>query len=540
MIGPMDIYVDLFAGGGGTSCGFEMAMGFSPDIAVNHSPEAVAMHAMNHPHTKHYVTDVWELDPIEVCAGRSVGMLWASPDCTHFSKAKGSKPKSKKIRSLAWVVIRWAKEVRPKVIFIENVEEFKTWGPLDETGQPIKALAGETFSHFIDSLHELGYQVEHRELRACDYGAPTIRKRFFLIARCDGDPIVWPEKTHGPGTGKPFRAASECIDWSISCPSIFSREKPLAENTMRRIAKGVVKYVLQNPKPFIVNVNHGYDYFRGVDIDDPMHTITGVNGFGVTIPHLTKFRSGAVGQELTEPVPTITAGGKSERPAGSPHALGVVSAFLSQYHGEQSAKEVRGQAVSDPIMVVDGSNRYGLCAVNLLKHYSGVVGQMPDEPAGTITAVDHHSLSACSLMRQFGTSTGQKIDGPMNTVMPEGYGKTGLVAAFLDKYYGNEKSGVSVTEPMHTVVSKDRMSLVTVRIDGEEYVITDIGMRMLQPRELYRAQGFPEDYIIEFEYKGKLLPKSAQVRMAGNSVCPPVAAAIIAANCAVMAKQEVA
>ena len=540
MIGPMDIYVDLFAGGGGTSCGFEMAMGFSPDIAVNHSPEAVAMHAANHPHTKHYVTDVWEIDPVEVCGGRSVGMLWASPDCTHFSKAKGGKPKSKKIRSLAWVVIRWAKEVRPKVIFIENVEEFKTWGPLDENGQPIKALAGETFSHFIDSLHELGYQVEYRELRACDYGAPTIRKRFFLIARCDGDPIVWPKKTHGPGTGNPYRTAAECIDWSIPCPSIFSREKPLAENTMKRIAKGVVKYVLQNPKPFVVNINHKYDYFRGLEIDEPMHTITGTNGFGVAVPHLTKFRSGAVGQELSEPVPTITAGGKSERPAGSPHALGVVSAFLAQYHGEQSGKEVRGQAVSEPIMVVDSSNRYGLCAVNLLKNYSGVVGQKADAPAGTVTAADHHSLVACSLMRQFGTSTGQKATEPMNTVMPGGSGKTGIVAAFLDKYYGSEEHGAALDNPMATATSKEHMSLVLIKIDGVEYAISDIGMRMLQPRELYRAQGFPENYVIDFEYKGKPLPKSAQVHMAGNSVCPPVAAAIVAANCGEIAKQDVA
>lgn len=446
MIGPMDMYVDLFAGGGGTSCGFEMAMGFSPDVAVNHSPETIAMHAVNHPGTRHYQTDVWEVDPMEVCAGRPVGMLWASPDCTHFSKAKGGKPKSKKIRSLAWVVIRWAREVHPKVIFLENVEEFKTWGPLDSEGQPIKALSGETFAQFVSSLHELGYQVEYRELRACDYGAPTSRKRLFLIARCDGDPIVWPAKTHGPGTGKPYRTAAECIDWDIPCPSIFERSTPLAPNTLRRIAKGVLRYVVNNPKPYIVPCS-----------------------------------------------------GKGHDKASQ------VSAFLSQYHGEQNRNEVRGQALPEPIMVVDGSNRYGLCAVTLLKNYSGVVGQKVDAPTGTVTAVDHHSL----------------------------------IAAFLDKYYGTG-GGAELNDPMPTITGRDRMSLVTVTIDGEQYAISDIGMRMLQPRELFRAQGFPEDYIIDFPFRNRPLPKSAQVKLCGNSVCPPVAAAIIGANCNARVKKEVA
>ena len=439
MIGPMDIYVDLFAGGGGTSCGFEMAMGFSPDIAVNHSPEAVAMHAANHPHTKHYVTDVWEVDPLEVCSGRPVGLLWASPDCTHFSRAKGSAPKSKKIRSLAWVVVRWAKEVRPKVIVLENVSEFQTWGPLDEDGQPIKALSGETFAEFLCSLRELGYKVEYRELKACDYGAPTIRKRFFLIARCDGDPISWPQKTYGPGTGTPYRTAAECIDWSIPCPSIFGRERPLADNTMKRIAKGIVRYVLNNQTPYVLNISEA---------------------------HADK--------------------------------AAQCDAFMIQYHGEQSGNEVRGQALNDPLMVVDSSNRYGLCA--------------------------------CTLMRQFGTSSAAPIDAPMGTVMPAGQGKTGLIMAFLDKYYGNEKHGCDISDPMPTVVGKDRMSLVEVHVNGESYVISDIGMRMLQPRELFHAQGFPRDYIIDPIYNGKPLTKTAQVRMCGNSVCPPLAAAIVRAN----------
>ena len=495
MIGPMDICVDLFAGGGGTSCGFETAMGFSPDIAVNHSPEAIAMHAANHPETKHYQTDVWEVDPVRVCAGRPVGMLWASPDCTHFSKAKGGKPKSHKIRSLAWVVVRWAKEVRPKVILLENVEEFKTWGPLDDAGHPIKALAGETFSQWLDALHELGYQIEYRKLRACDYGAPTIRKRLFLIARCDGEPIIWPARTHGPGTSKPYRTAAECIDWDIPCPSIFDRATPLKSNTLRRIAKGVLRYVIHNPHPYIVNA-------------------------GAQVLIKQNFSEKAC-QGVEEPLHTITT---------QHNKFALVSAFLSQYHGDKSDKEVRGQSMSEPIMCVNGSNRYRLCAVTLLKNYSGVIGQKVDSPAGTITAVDHHSLVACSLMRQFGTSNAADIKSPLGTVMPHGSGKTGLIAAFLDKYYGTG-CGAELGDPMPTATSKDRLSLVTVSIDGELYAISDIGMRMLQPHELFRAQGFPEDYVIAPEYMGKPLSKSAQVRLCGNAVCPPVAAAIIGANC---------
>lgn len=403
-------------------------------------------------------------------------------------------------------------------------------------------LRGTIFKKFIRHLRREGYRVDYRELTACDYGAPTSRRRFFLIATADRTPACWPEPTHGVGR-KPYRTAAECIDWSIPVRSIFEREKPLVENTMRRIAKGIVKYVLNNPHPYIVAGSRT----------------------GVASPHLTKFRGGAVGQELTEPMPTITAGGKSERPAGSPHALGIVvpalvkqtwgekpcqdveeplhtittqhnkftlcAAFLAQYHTEQTGREVRGQMLDVPLNVVDASPRYALCCANLLKHYGGVVGQKVDEPIGTVTAIDHHSLAACTLMRQFGTSSGADIEQPLGTVMPDGCGgKTGLVAAFLDKYYGNEKSGAPVTEPMHTVVGKDKMSLVTVRIDGEVYVITDIGMRMLQPRELFNAQGFPSDYIIDPLYNGKPLSKSAQVRMCGNSVCPPLAAALVKAN----------
>lgn len=538
----MGLIVDSFAGGGGASTGIRMALGRDPDIAINHNAEAMAMHKANHPGTRHYIEDIWGVDPIAVTAGEPVDLMWLSPDCTHFSKARGSAPKSDRIRGLAWTAVKWARRVRPRLIILENVEEFQDWCPLDKRGFPKMRLRGTIFNKFVRHLRREGYSVDYRELVACDYGAPTSRRRFFLIATADRTPARWPEPTHGPGR-KPYRTAAECIDWSIPVRSIFGREKPLVENTMRRIAKGVVKYVLNNPHPYIVAGSRT----------------------GIASPHLTKFRSGAVGQELTEPMPTITAGGKSERPAGSPHALGIVvpalvkqtwgekpcqdvedplhtittqhnkfalcAAFLAQYHTEQSRREVRGQTLDVPINVVDASPRYALCCANLLKHYGGVVGQKVDEPIGTVTAIDHHSLAACTLMRQFGTSSGADIDQPLGTVMPDGCGgKTGLVAAFLDKYYGNEKTGAPVTEPMHTVTGRDRMSLVTVRIGGEEYVITDIGMRMLQPRELFNAQGFPSSYIIDPMYNGKPLSKSAQVRMCGNSVCPPVAAALVKAN----------
>lgn len=529
----MGLIVDLFAGGGGASTGIKEALGRGPDIAINHDPEAIAMHAANHPETRHYCENIWKVDPRKAVDGKEVDFLWASPDCKHFSKAKGSKPKDRKIRSLAWSIIRWAAWTSPRVIAMENVEEFRDWGPLDRSGIPIKALAGTTFINFVNALHKLGYKVDYRVLHACDYGAPTIRKRFFLIARRDGMQIVWPQKTNGPGTGRPYKTAAECIDWNIPCPSIFERTIPLKPNTLRRIAKGIIKYVVNNPSPFII-----------------------------------KFRTGAVGADIMSPMPTITAGGESKRPAGSPHALGLVvpalvkqnfcdkpcqdvteplhtittqhnkfalcTAFLAQYHGETSEKGMRGQSLLKPLMVVDSSPRYSLCAANLIKNYSGVVGQPMDAPTGTVTSVDHHSLVACTLMRQFGTSNAADIKQPIGTVMPDGYGKTGLVAAFLDKYYGNERVGCNLFDPVHTVTSKDRMSVVEIFIDGESFVISDIGMRMLQPKELFAAQGFQGDYVINLDIKGKPLSKSAQVKLVGNSVCPPIAAAIIKANCEFM------
>jgi len=501
----MGLIIDSFAGGGGASTGIRMATGRDPDIAINHNAEAMAMHKANHPGTKHYIEDIWGVDPIAVTGGQPVDLMWLSPDCTHFSKAKGGAPKSPRIRGLAWIAVKWAKAVRPKTIILENVEEFKTWGPIDKEGNPIKALAGQTFDVFIRQLRDLGYTVEHRELVACDYGAPTSRKRFFLIANCNHSPVYWPEATHGPGKDKPYRTAAECIDWSIPCPSIFNRNKPLADNTLRRIAKGVVKFVINNPDPFIVSFKNGDQI---CDINIPLCTQTSRDTFGLVLPHITKFRTGATGKEINAPVPTITAGGQSERPAGSPHALGIVSAFLAQYHSETTDSGVRGQSLNNPMLVIDSNPRY--------------------------------ALAACSLTRQFGTSIGQDIDKPMLTVMPDGSGKTGLVSAFLTKYYGNEKDGCRITDPMDTITGKDRMGLVTVAIGGENYIITDIGLRMLQPRELFNAQGFPEDYIIDPVYNGRPMTKTAQVRMCGNSVCPPVAEALVRANYYEMQKKEAA
>mgnify|MGYP000899358669 CR=1 FL=1 len=396
----MEIIVDNFAGGGGASTGIELATGRSVDIAINHDPAAIAMHRTNHPSSKHYCESVWDVDPVEACAGRPVGLAWFSPDCKHFSKAKGGKPVEKEIRGLAWVAIRWAKLVRPRVIILENVEEFTTWGPLVDN-RPDPSRKGQTFRRFVHALKRYGYQVDWRELRACDYGAPTIRKRFFLVARCDGAPIVWPEPTHGDpstlfvmgGALRPWRTAAEIIDWSIPCPSIFTRKKPLCGNTMRRIARGLKKFVLDNPEPYIVDKR--------------------------------------------------------------------LAPFLIQYHGEQSGKEVRGQAIDRPLMTVDASNRYG------------------------------------------------------------------LLTAFLIKYYG-QGEGQTLAETLHTITTKDKFGVVAVR--GEMYQIVDIGMRMLTPRELFNAQGFPADYIIDRDADGKSYPKSAQVARCGNAVPPPFAEEIVRAN----------
>ena len=459
-----ELIVDQFAGGGGASLGIEMALGRSPDIAINHDPEAVALHQANHPTTEHYCESVWDIDPVAVTHGRPVGLMWLSPDCKHFSKAKGGKPVEKKIRGLAWIAVKWAKLVRPRVIILENVEEFQTWGPLTEDNMPCPIRRGLTFRRWVKQLENCGYAVEWRELRASDYGVPTIRKRLFLVARCDGQPITWPQPTHGKGR-KPYRTAAECIDWSLPCPSIFERERPLAENTLKRIAAGIKRYVIDAAQPFIVPIAH----YNGRD----------------TV------------QSIREPLRTITA-----NPKGGSHAL-VAPTLIQTGYGEREGQAPRALDIGKPLGTLVGSQKHALVSAFLAKHYTGVVGASLTDPMPTVTSVDHNSL----------------------------------VTAFLQAYYGTLQDP-TLADPLHTITTKDRYGLVIVH--GLPYYIADIGMRMLQPRELYRAQGFPEDYRIDITYGGKPLTKTAQVRMCGNSVCPPLAAAVVAANYRAMEMERAA
>ncbi|HEM6675115.1 TPA: DNA cytosine methyltransferase [Citrobacter amalonaticus] len=627
-----EIIVDNFAGGGGASTGIEMAIGRSVDIAINHDENAIAMHKTNHPDTLHYCESVFEVDPRAATGGLPVALAWFSPDCRHFSKAKGAKPVEKAIRGLAWVVLRWGLDVKPRVMKLENVEEFRTWGPLIETPpkpdladalmvnfigpvypgfcRPDPARAGETFEAFIGMLTTgisadhpalvecceflgipldsedaarlvkgLGYVVEYRELRACDYGAPTIRKRFFMVMRCDGKPIVWPEPTHGDpkspavqaGKLAPWRTAAECIDWTIPALSIFDRKKPLAVNTLKRIARGIQRFVIDSSSPFIVKCNHTstkthYDCFRGQSLGEPLQTITKTHGYAIAVPHLTKFRTGATGQDVTQPVPTITAG-TSRRPGGNGHALGIVEAALTPFLAGNGGSEY--QAKPRPL----------------------------DKPAHTILKQSRACLVAPVIARQFGASIGHRADEPSATITAGGGGKSQLVSAFLAKHYGGNYTGpgVGLDEPVHSVTTVDHHAVVAshlvklrgtcrdgqptsepmptvtagglhvgevkttlavedydehraqqalaflreycgeectgmVDINGITYRIVDIGMRMLQPHELYRAQGFPDWYIIDQDYRGKRYAKDKQVARCGNAVPPPFAEALVRAN----------
>lgn len=473
-----ELVVDLFAGGGGASTGIFLATGRHPDVAVNHKPAALAVHAANHPSTRHEVEDVFDVNPRRVTGGKPVGLLWMSPDCTHFSKAKGGKPRDKGTRSLAWVAIRWASEVRPRVIILENVEEFVTWGPLCDAGQPIAHRKGETFAEWLRALHALGYRTEHRTLVAADYGAPTTRKRLFLVARCDGEDIVWPEPTHGRGRAHPWRTAAEIIDWTIPCPSIFDRPRPLADATLRRIAEGVRRYVLEAPRPFIVSYYGSSSSGRGADA--PLPTATTRDRFGLVVP-------------------TLIQTGYGERPGQTPRVPGLDKPLGT---------------------VVAGGGR--LVAAFLTKHYGGVVGHEVDRAIGTITTQDHHSLTTA-------------------TLAPAEPDRREQVRAFLVKYYGAsgraETQQQSLLEPLHTVTAGgSHLGVVTVR--GERYEIADIGMRMLVPRELFRAQGFPDSYAIDIEHEGRSLPKTTQIALAGNSVCPPLAEAIVRAQFGQRAEQR--
>ena len=498
-----ELVVDLFAGGGGASTGIEQAIGRHVDIAVNHDPEAVSLHQMNHPQTEHHVSNVWEVDPRVVTQGRRIGLLWASPDCTYHSKARGGKPhrdrnKARRRRGLASIVVKWVRLLKPtgqhpRVISLENVEEFQHWGPLLSDGTPCPERRGASFQRWVAELRGLGYAVEWRELRACDYGAPTIRKRLFLVARCDGQTIVWPEPTHAQkpakGSGlKPWRTAAECIDWSLPCPSIFERERPLADATLRRIAHGVMRYVVNAAEPFIARI--------------------GQTGHG---------DSGKV-RGIGEPVSTITS--KAEHLLCSP-------TLVQTGYGERSGQAPRVPGLDKPPgTVVAGASKHALVAAFLAKHYTGVVGSELPAPLGTVTTQDHHSLVTSNMVKLRGTSNSAATDAPLHTVSAQGQHHA-EVRAFLTAYYGSDQD-TPLGDPMHTVTTKPRFGLVVV--DGQPYEIADIGMRMLQPRELYRAQGFPDAYVIDTGADGRALPKDAQVRMCGNSVCPPLARAIVAAN----------
>ena len=549
-----ELIVDNFAGGGGASTGIELATGISVDIAINHDPEAIRMHKTNHPNTKHYCENVWKVDPVKACNGHPVALAWFSPDCKHFSKAKGGKPKDKNIRGLAWVACRWAGLVRPRVIMLENVEEFKTWGPLNRSHHPIKDKQGKTFEKFVKQLTESGYEVQFKELVAADYGAPTMRKRFFMIARCDGKPIVWPEPTHAPadseavkaGLLKPYVGAYTQLDFTLPCPSIFDtaeeiKEKygiravrPLAPKTMERIARGLKKFVIDNAEPFIVQVNHSgaksvpfmgtnTTNHSGGSCEEPIHTITTGNQQCLIEPKLAPYfevnRSDRPGNSLEEPISTITGVNQ--------HCL--ISPTLIQYHSETSDKEVRGQEVTDPIMTVDGLNRYGLVTSFLHKFYDGGykgAGDSLENPLPTVTAWNHNSVCAATLIQMNNHYDGRDIREPIPTITAGGE-HFGEVRAFLIKYYG-QGTGQDIKEPLDTVTARDRFGLVTIA--GVDYQIVDIGLRMLEPRELYGCQGFQDDYIIDRDYTGKEYPRTEQVRRCGNAVCPPIPAALVRAN----------
>ncbi|MFM0826857.1 DNA cytosine methyltransferase [Klebsiella oxytoca] len=680
-----EIIVDNFAGGGGASTGIELATGRCVDIAINHDPNAVAMHTTNHPDTLHYCESVYSVRPKVATAGRPVGLAWLSPDCRHFSKAKGAKPVEKAIRGLAWIALRWGLDVEPRVMILENVGEFKTWGPLLAAEmRPDPERVGETFQAFVSMLTTgispehpalvecceflnipldsedaarlvkgLGYVVEFRELRACDYGAPTIRKRFFMVMRRDGQPIVWPEATHGDpksaavqsGKIAPWRTAAECIDWSIPAPSIFERKKPLAENTLKRIARGIQRFVIDSDKPFIVKCNHTttrgkYDCFRGQSLDDPLQTITKTHGFAVAVPHLTKFRTGATGQPVTEPVPTVTAG-TSARPGGNGHALGIVEAALAPFlagsggseyqakprplyksahtilqesracliapliarqfgasighradepsatitaggggksqlvvptliqmgYGERPGQEPRVLQLNNPLgTVTAGGNKFATVSAFLAKHYGGNytgAGVGLDEPAHSVTTVDHHALVTAQIVGvggRAGQSRPRDVSEPLQTMTTKA--DAAIVSSHLVKLRGTCRDGQRADEPMPTITAggqhvgevkttlavevydEERAQQVLaflkeycgtdstglVDIDGVTYRIVDIGMRMLQPRELYRAQGFPEWYIIDRDYRGVKYAKDKQVARCGNAVPPPFAEALVRAN----------
>ena len=613
-----EIIVDNFAGGGGASTGIEIATGRLVALAVNHDPAAILMHRTNHPYTEHFQASVWDIDPKAVCRGRPVGLAWFSPDCKHFSKAKGAALVDRKIRGLAWITLRWAATVRPRVIILENVEEFQTWGPVRK-GKPVKRLAGTTFRKFIDQLTELGYTVEYRELIAADYGAPTSRKRFYLVARCDGKPIVWPKPTHSKtgADGLPkWRSAAEIIDWSLPCPSVFASKaeimeryglkavRPLAKNTMRRVIRGVDKFTIRSGKPFIVPTGYGErkgQAPRVHDMDAPVPTVVGTGKENLCRPLLAPVTvtntSNSVGGTVGAPVHTVTTAGNQMLVTPSLVSIGqtgggdrirdlrepvpttvskqeacLVSPSLIQYHTEQT-EHVRASGLGTPIDTVDASNRYGLTCANLVEYYTGGRPLDVQDPLHTVTSHDREAVVAAHIAKYYGGVVGEKVGEPLPTVTAIDH--NAVCAAHVVKFKG-DNVGTPPSEPLQTVTAsagKERAcsggtfavcrahlakirsgddlghwpeirdllnefcgytladdEVLLLEIDGVLYYIADIGLRMLSPRELYNAMGFPPDYIIDRDYLGNEYKKSAQVARCGNAVCPPVASALVRAN----------
>lgn len=578
-----EIIVDNFAGGGGASTGIELATGRPVTIAINHDPAAILMHQTNHPYTEHLQASVWDVDPRAVCAGRPVGLAWFSPDCKHFSKAKGSALVDRNIRGLAWIVLRWAGTVRPRVIILENVEEFKTWGPVRK-GKPVKSKSGDTFQKWLSQLEALGYKVEYRELVAADYGAPTTRKRFVLIARCDGRPIRWPERTHAPrdseevksGKCKPWVSAAEIIDWSLPCPSIFAGKaeikeqygvnavRPLADNTMRRIIRGVDKFTIRSGDPFIVPTGYGErkgQAPRVHDIREPVSTVVSTTKQNLCRPIVAPLTvtntCNSVGTSADAPVHTVTTAGNQL----------LVAPNLIQYHAEQG-DYARAQGLAAPISTVDASNRYGLVTAQMTEYYGNGApldvkdpmhtatshdrealttaimqpfhaggykgkGNSPEEPVNTVTSSGGQSL-VCSHVAEFkGQDIGQRADKPLRTVTAQG-GEFGVVSVRTVKYAPGADLGywpqirAMLNKHCGYQLADDEVLLIWIR--GAWYYIRDIGLRMLTPPELYRAMGFPEDYRIDRDYLGRDYPKTQQVARCGNAVCPPMARAVVAAN----------
>lgn len=572
-----EIIVDNFAGGGGASTGIEIATGMAVAIAINHDPAAILMHKTNHPYTEHLQASVWDVDPKTVCRGRPVGLAWFSPDCKHFSKAKGAALVDRKIRGLAWITLRWAAEVRPRVIILENVEEFQTWGPVRK-GKPVKKLAGTTFRKFIRQLEELGYTVEYRELIAADYGAPTSRKRFYMIARCDGKPIVWPKPTHSKtgADGLPrWRSAAEIIDWSLPCPSVFATKaeimdryglkavRPLAKNTMRRIIRGVDKFTIRSGKPFIVPTGYGErkgQAPRVHDMDAPFPTVVGTGKENLCKPLLAPVTvtntSNSVGGTVGEPVHTVTTAGNqmlvtpflaecnhsggghvapvtdAHKTITAKHTGGIVAPALIQYHTEQT-EHVRASGLGTPIHTVDASNRYGLTCANLVEYYTCGRPLDVQEPMHTVTSHDREAVVAAHVVKFKGDNLGHGADEPMQTVTTSA-GEFAVCKVYLAKMHGGDELGYwplirdLLNEFCGYTLAEDEVLLL--EISGALYYIADIGLRMLSPRELYNAMGFPPDYIIDRDYEGNEYKKSAQVARCGNAVCPPVASALVRAN----------